>query len=49
MVLKVAWEHEASGQGCHSPALDLSVEQPPGDLLVDRGLGHALSQQFAVT
>lgn len=31
------------------PALDLSMEQPPGDLLVDWGLSHTLSQQFAIT
>lgn len=38
-----------AGLGCHSPALDLSVEQSPGDLLMDWGLGHTLSQQFVIT
>lgn len=33
---------------CHSPALDLPVQQPPGHLLVLWGLGHGPGQQPVV-
>ena len=42
-------EHEEARQGRRSPALDLSMKQPSGDLLVYWCLGHTLGQQLAIT
>lgn len=34
--------YEKDRQGCHLPALDLSMKQPSGDLLMYWSLGHTL-------